>query len=282
MGAAGEAVDEVVRGPGAGDLHLALAHHGAGGREFVLVALDKFAVDQVGDIQHHPAAICEAAAYLFVERHEQAMHLETDGACTRLALPCPGRVLAQVGQILAANTFGGDLLLELLAAAVVNKDFEVHLGLAAELIDVAEELALVGADGLAQALVVVEDGSEAEGQHGGMLETVADDPGVIDAGFLVEGLGRVVFADDDGEVAGGIKEDLIAAYSEDGFHRNRLTMTSQFRECLFFTDAVGVPCHDDILRLRAPVGAAGWWSSLNLGTTALFARGLTIVRCIVV
>jgi hypothetical protein len=62
-----------------------------------------------------------------------------------------------------------------------------------------------------------------------MLETVADDPGVIDAGFLVEGLGRVVFADDDGEVAGGIPSE--PAY-DDGliqgmlvFHRcSRRTM----------------------------------------------------------
>jgi hypothetical protein len=169
----------------------------------------------VGDIQHHPAAICEAAAYLFVERHEQAVHLETDGACTRLALPRPGRVLAQVGQILAANTFGGDLLLELLAAAVVNKDFEVHLGLAAELIDVAEELALVGADGLAQDVIVVEDGSEAEGKDGGVLEAVRDDTGVVNAGLLIESFEGVVLTDDDGKVAGGVKKDLIAAYTKD-------------------------------------------------------------------
>jgi hypothetical protein len=67
-----------------------------------------------------------------------------------------------------------------------------------------------------------------------------------------------MLADDDREVTGGVKKDLIAAYSEDRFHRNGFTMTSYFWKCLFFTDAVGVPCHDDILRLRAPVSAAGW------------------------
>ncbi len=112
-----------------------------------------------------------------------------------------------------------------MGAAVVDEDFEVHFGLAAQLVDVAQELALVGADGLAQAFVVVEDGAETEGQHGGVLETVGDDPGVVHAGFLVEGFRGVVFADDDGEVAGGVEEDLVAADSEDGFQRNRFAMT---------------------------------------------------------
>ena len=52
----------------------------------------------------------------------------------------------------------------------------MHLGLAAQLIDVAQELALVGANGLAQALVVAEDGTKPEGQHGGVLEAVGDHP----------------------------------------------------------------------------------------------------------
>lgn len=34
---------------------------------------------------------------------------------------------------------------------------------------------------------------------------------------------------------------------------------------MFFTDAVGIPCHDDILRLRALGGAAGWWSKVVIG-----------------
>jgi hypothetical protein len=111
-----------------------------------------------------------------------------------------------------------------------------------------------------------------------VLETVGDDPRVIHAGFLIEGLRGVVFADDDREVTGGIKENLIAAYSEDRLHRNWLAMTCYFWKSLFFTDAVGIPCHDDILRLRALVSAAGWWSLMNLGTTALFAQRLAIVR----
>jgi len=77
--ARGEPVDEVVGRPGARDLHLALAHDGAGGGELVLVALNVLAVDEVGDIQDHFAAFGESAAYLFIERQEEAVHLEADG-----------------------------------------------------------------------------------------------------------------------------------------------------------------------------------------------------------
>ena len=105
--------------------------------------------------------------------------------------PCPS-----AGRCLSASGTG----------AVVDEDLQVHLGLAAQLVDIAEKLALVGADGLAQALVVVEDGSKAEGQHRGVLEAVGDHPGVVHAGFLVEGFLGVVFADDDSKVAGGVNE----------------------------------------------------------------------------
>ena len=81
---------------------------------------------------------------------------------------------------------------------------------------------------------------------------------MIHAGLLVEGFSGVVFADDDGQGAGGIKENLVAADSEDRFDRNGFAMMGQFRKCLFFTDAVGVPCHDELLRLRAPESATGW------------------------
>jgi hypothetical protein len=64
-----------------------------------------------------------------------------------------------------------------------------------------------------------------------MLEAVGDDPCVLHAGFLVQGLRGVVFANDDGEVTGGVKKYLVAAYSEDRFHRNRFAMTGNFRKC---------------------------------------------------
>ena len=50
-----------------------------------------------------------------------------------------------------------------------------------------------------------------------MLETVGNNAGVVDAGLLIQVVRGVVFADHDGEVAGGIKEDLVSADADDGF-----------------------------------------------------------------
>ena len=184
---ASEPVDEVVRRPRSRQLQQAIAHHGACGGKFVLVALHVLAVDQMGNVEHHLAIIGQAAAHFFVQRHEQPVHLEAHSAGAGLALPCPRGVLAQIGQVLAANGLRGRVLFQFFAAAVVDKDLQVHLGLAAQLVNVPKELPLVGADGLAQNFVVVKDRSKPEGKHGGMLEAVRDDPGVVYAGLLVEG-----------------------------------------------------------------------------------------------
>jgi hypothetical protein len=48
-----------------------------------------------------------------------------------------------------------------------------------------------------------------------VLEAVRDDTGVVNAGLLIESFEGVVLTDDDGKVAGGVKKDLIAAYTKD-------------------------------------------------------------------
>jgi hypothetical protein len=153
------------------------------------------------------------------------MHLEADRARARLPLTSACRVLSQAGEILPANAFGGRMFLDFAGATVVHNYLEMHLGFAAEFVDVSKELALVGTNRFAKALVIVEDRSETEWQDSGLLKTVCDYPCVIYSGFLVKGLRRVVFAHHDRQLAGGVKEDLVAAYSQDGFHRNRLAMT---------------------------------------------------------
>ena len=55
----------------------------------------------------------------------------------------------------------------------------MHFGFAAEFIDIAEELSLVGPDGLAEAFVVAENCAESEGKNGGVLEAVSDDASMI-------------------------------------------------------------------------------------------------------
>jgi hypothetical protein len=89
----------------------------------------------------------------------------------------------------------------------------VHFSLATEPLDVGGELAAVAADRTAQSVVISESCSETERQYGGMAETIGDHMGVIDGCFLVEYVGGVVFADDDREIAGRVKEDLISENS---------------------------------------------------------------------
>ena len=153
------------------------------------------------------------------------MHLKADGACTGLALALTGGVLSQVGEILLACAIGRRALADYMAATVIHKNFQMHLGLATQFIDMALELALIGANGLAQALIIAKYGSKPEWKHRGVLETIGDDAGVIHAGFLIESVSWVVFADDNSQFAGGIKKYLVSAYSEDRNHRDRLAMT---------------------------------------------------------
>lgn len=94
------------------------------------------------------------------------MHLH--GNCSRLGLTftLQGRTFAQVGQVLAANFahFCRNHPADLVSAAVVERHLQVHLGLAAQPFDVGDELALVGADGAPQSVVICEDGAKAEGK----------------------------------------------------------------------------------------------------------------------
>ena len=174
----------MIRRPGAGELHLAVAHHRASGREFVLIALHIFAIDQMGDVENHLACFGESAAYFFIEGHEKPMHLEAHCAGPGLTFALPGCRFAEIGKV-SATHFVGRKLGKLAAAAVIHKNSEVHLGLAAQLVDVAEKLALIRPDGFAEAFVVVEDGAETEGKYSGMFEAVSNNASMIHTRFLI-------------------------------------------------------------------------------------------------
>ena len=88
-----------------------------------------------------------------------------------------------------------------------------------------------------------------------MLETIGNDPGVVYAGFLIELFCGVMFANDDGQVACRIKKNLVAAYAVNGFKWDWFAVTGQFRKSLLLTDAVGIPCHMEALRMRTLVSA---------------------------
>ena len=163
--AAREAMDEVVRRPWAGELQVAFAHHGAGCRELVLVALDAFAIDQVRDIEQHFAALGHAAAHFFIQRREHAVHLEADGARSGLAFALPRCIFAQVGEVLLAYAFQGQMLVQFFAAAGIYVDFQVHFRFAMEALQIALKLALIGADRLAQSFIILKDGAKTEREN---------------------------------------------------------------------------------------------------------------------
>jgi len=159
--AAGEAVYEVIRWPGAGKLHLALAHHGAGGCEFILVAFDAFAFDQVGDVQDHSAAFGQAAAYFFVEWSEHPVHLECYGPGTGLAFALACGSLSKLGKILLAYTLSRQKLFDF-TAAVIHHNFQMHLGFAVEAFEVGLKLALIGSNRFTKPFIILKNCTEAE------------------------------------------------------------------------------------------------------------------------
>lgn len=71
------------------------------------------------------------------------MHLEADGAGAGLALPGAARVLPKVTQVFAAYCLDGGMAGDFRRAAVVHKYLQVHFCLAAQLLNVRNELALV-------------------------------------------------------------------------------------------------------------------------------------------
>ena len=124
------------------------------------------------------------------------MHLEADCAGSGLALALPGSRLAEVGEVFAADLIRGEISKLFTAGAIVNEYLEVHLGFAAEFFDIADELALVGPNGFAEAFVVVKDCAESEGKDCGVFEAICDDSCVVYPGFLIKSVCRVMFADD--------------------------------------------------------------------------------------
>jgi len=193
-----------------------------------VVALDALAINQMGDVEEHSAALRHPATHFFVQWIEHAVHLKADSAGTSLTLALAGGAFAQAGEVLFADTFrdrvlGGQMLFELahsihlFLAAGIYMDFEVHLGFAMETLKITLKLALVGADGLAQALIILKDRPKTERKDCGVLETIRDNTGVVYAGLLIKGFGRVMFADNDCKVTGGVEEDLVATDSKYGF-----------------------------------------------------------------
>lgn len=259
------ALNEVIRRPGTGELHLAFLHllHGRG--VLVLVALDGLVVDQVGDIEKHLAGVHPPARDLFCQGKEHAMHLHRKRPRSGLAFPLTAGALTKARQILLSD---GHIAQSIAWAGVVDQDFEVHLRLAAKAFDVGQEVALVGTDRASQRVVVLKGSSEAERQDRRVLEAVSDNTSVIFLGLLIHSCAilRIVLGDDHRKIAGWKEKGLITEQTRNSGQRHWATMPAKLRKGLSFCNAIGVPCHrfyPSMAQGRAGAALSGSWLMKN-------------------
>ena len=81
----------------------------------------------------------------------------------------------------------------------------MHLGFAAQPLDIRLKMTLIGTYGATKGVVILEAGSETERQHGGMLKALRNDAGMIFGGLLIHtgDVFRSVLGDHDSKVGRG-------------------------------------------------------------------------------
>src|SRR6266852_5087405 len=182
---------EMVRRPRTGHDHLAVFELLGGSAVTVLIFFDGLGVDEVSDIEQHSVGIDLLAADFFLQRIEELVHLDGEGAGFGLAFALPRCLLAKLGQVLAANRIGQNNLFHGAAKRTVpDRQLDAHFGLAAKPLHALTESAAVGTNGLADGIFGVENRSEAEGQDSGGSEAPADHAGMLQNGFFIEVGGR--------------------------------------------------------------------------------------------
>jgi len=155
---------EMIGRPRAGHDHLAILELLGGGAVTVLIFFDRLGVDEVGDIEQHAVGIDLLAADFFLERIEELVHLDGEGAGFGLALALSASLLAELDKVLAADGIGQDNLFHGAAErTVANRQLDAHFGLATKPGHAVTESAPVGSNGLADGIFGVENRSKAEG-----------------------------------------------------------------------------------------------------------------------
>lgn len=129
---------------------------------------------------------------------------------------------------------GGLVVLDRVAGLgtdVINHNFEVHLGLAAEPLYIRQKVALVRANGAAQGVVILKCRAKAKRKNGRTCEAAGDDSSVVTGGGLCLGsckpcgvFGQML-RDDYGEISGWKEECLIAEESGNTGQGHWTTMT---------------------------------------------------------
>ena len=133
------------------------------------------------------------------------------------------------------------------------------------------ESAAIGPNGLAESVVRIKDGSEAERQYRARPETNAYDPGVLENVFLLEfGFAPVVFADDDCKVTTGVAEDRGSIDALNAFQQEGAPGAGSIGEGLVLGNAVSVPRHMrslrtfEVLDFSAQVSVYSWLTTFLL------------------
>src|SRR5271166_5960692 len=86
---------EMVGRPGTSHDHLAIFKLLRGCAVAVLIFLDGFGIDEVSDIEQHSVGIDLLTADFFLERVEELVHLDGEGASFGLAFPITGCLFAE-------------------------------------------------------------------------------------------------------------------------------------------------------------------------------------------
>jgi len=107
----------------------------------------------------------------------------------------------------------------------------VHLGLAAQTLDIGKKMPLIGAHRAAQTVVVGKRGGKAKGQDGREFEAIGDDAGVISCRLLgisgdACGIDCGVLGDDDREISGRKEEGLVPEQTGDSGQGHRAAVAS--------------------------------------------------------
>src|SRR4029077_16956005 len=127
---------------------------------------------------------------------------------------------------------------------IPHYQLEVHLCFTLKPGHALSESAAVGPHRLAQRIIAVEDGSEAEGQHGSGSEAQAYHPGMFQDRLLFQlAAVALVFADHYGELAVGIAEYRRAVHSLDTIQHEGAPGTCSISEGLLLSEAIRVPRH---------------------------------------
>ena len=206
--------DEVVRRPRTAHDDFNSGQMTCGHLVAVLILLDLFVINEMSDVDEHPAGIDLTATNVLVEGIEDLVYLDGKCASLSMAFTLAHGLFPQLAQVFTAHCSRQlDFAKGFAHGAVFNQQLEMHFSLALELGHALQESLAVQPDGPPQALVAIEDGTETERKDGSTLEAFAHNVSMLQQGLLSNFSGRDVFADDYGKLAAGIGKRLRLAYA---------------------------------------------------------------------